>query len=103
VGAQTQDRPGGQRIEITGDFSHYDFKNYERYGLFSERISYQTRYFVPTNEQGVKAIEALTKNNSIVSAQKKHKASETIAQHSDTSFKKGSYPASRTPRSRNTA
>jgi len=57
---------GENRIEVKG-LNRADFHNLEKYGMFSERINYQTRYFVPTTKDGVKIIEKLTVRNPISS------------------------------------
>ena len=57
---------GEERIEITGpDFS--DFRLLERHGVFSERIQWKTRYFVPASKEGVSTVEAVVKNHPVVS------------------------------------
>ena len=59
---------GENRIEIKG-ISYRDFPIYEKYGVFSERISYETRYFIPNTEEGIETIKAIIKNAPIVSAE----------------------------------
>ncbi|MFH1740445.1 MAG: bifunctional class I SAM-dependent methyltransferase/DEAD/DEAH box helicase, partial [bacterium] len=59
---------GEYRIELTGP-DYRDFNNLERHGVFSERINYQTRYFIPvTKSEGIGAIEAIVKNAPVVGA-----------------------------------
>ena len=55
---------GEQRIEITGK-NLFEATDYP--GVFSERIAYIYRYFIPTDEKtGVQVIEQITKNNPVV-------------------------------------
>ncbi|MBN1472613.1 MAG: strawberry notch family protein [Syntrophaceae bacterium] len=57
---------GDDRIEIKGP-GYDDFKILEKYGVFSERINWETRYFIPASEQGVSTIESIIKNHPVVS------------------------------------
>ncbi|KKN75037.1 hypothetical protein LCGC14_0384110, partial [marine sediment metagenome] len=58
---------GDNRIELDGPgFS--DFEILKRYGVFSERIQYQTRYFIPAGKEGVDTLGRIVKNNPIVTA-----------------------------------
>lgn len=55
---------GEQRIEITGK-NLFEATDYP--GVFSERIAYIYRYFIPTDEKtGVQVIEQIMKNNPVV-------------------------------------
>ena len=38
----------------------------EKAGAFKERIQYETRFFIPTGEEGISAIEKITKNRPVV-------------------------------------
>jgi hypothetical protein len=60
---------GEQRIEILGpNYSVMD--ELRRNGVFSERIQYVTRHFIPTDaEKGAAVIEKITENRPIVSAE----------------------------------
>ena len=53
---------GEWRIEI-GQMNDWQLKRYS--GIMSERINYQTRYFIPNSEAGAKLLEELLKNNPI--------------------------------------
>lgn len=56
------------RIEIKNGFNLQDMQNHSKHGVFSERIQWQTRFFVPTSVQGVQSIEKLMVRNPVVSA-----------------------------------
>lgn len=56
------------RIELVGPSSFSEGEAVEKDGVFSERISYRKRYFVPTDESGVKTLQTLTKNRPVVDA-----------------------------------
>ncbi len=60
---------GEPRLELVGpDYRHGE--ELARHGIFSERISYQTRYFIPTEPgAAAKAIEAITKTRPVTSLQ----------------------------------
>lgn len=56
---------GERRIEITGpSYDDYD-SQLEADGVRSERIQFNTRYFVPTGEEGVKVLERIAKHRPI--------------------------------------
>lgn len=55
------------RYEIVGpDYRHMN--ELEKVGVFSERINWRTRYFLPTGPEAVAAMEQVTKNRPIVDA-----------------------------------
>jgi NTP hydrolase family protein/strawberry notch-like protein/inorganic pyrophosphatase-like protein len=56
---------GDYRIEIDGP-SYSDFNILKNYGVFSERIYYQTRYFIPSDAKGYNAIEKIIANTPVV-------------------------------------
>jgi len=58
---------GDQRIEIAG-LGYSDAEMLRKYGLFSERINYQTRYFIPTGKEGISTISQIVKNAPVVAA-----------------------------------
>jgi len=58
---------GDDRIEIKG-LSYADFNNYSKDGVFSERIDWNTRFFIPANREGVRAIRAIIKDVPVLSA-----------------------------------
>jgi hypothetical protein len=59
---------GEYRIEIRGDDLYPRLNELAGYGIFMERINFQSRFFIPTGEQeSVNAFEKLTKYNPIVS------------------------------------
>ena len=56
---------GENRIEVTGaDYKFFD--ELKRHGAYVERIQWDTRIFLPTDETGIKAIEAITENRPVV-------------------------------------
>ncbi len=53
------------RIELEGpDYVHTD--ELKKYGIFTERISYTTRYFIPADEKGVNAIKEIISSRQVV-------------------------------------
>ncbi len=58
---------GENRLELIGpDYRH--FEEMKRHGIFSERIDYKTRFFIPTEPAAAaSAIEAITKTRPVVS------------------------------------
>jgi hypothetical protein len=58
---------GESRLELVGpDYRHNE--ELSRHGIFSERINYQTRFFIPTEPgAAARAIEAITKNRPVTS------------------------------------
>lgn len=57
---------GENRLELIGpNYQHRD--ELSRQGVFSERINYETRYFIPTGGRAAAAIEAITKNRPVTS------------------------------------
>jgi|GEM_PF-597725 len=58
---------GDDRIEIKG-MSLPEFQNYRKDGIFSERIEWNTRFFIPAGKEGVKTIEAITRDIPVLSA-----------------------------------
>ncbi len=57
---------GENRLELSGD-NLYGFRNeLERYGVFSERINYDTRWFIPVGPKAVDIIEAITETRPVV-------------------------------------
>ncbi|MCG7850896.1 MAG: strawberry notch family protein, partial [Methanosarcinaceae archaeon] len=60
---------GDERIEITG-LDYNQFAILERKGAFSERITWKTRYFIPTDKAiGAKVIKSILTNNPVVSTE----------------------------------
>jgi predicted RNA methylase len=58
---------GEHRIELTGVSTFSDGEAIEKEGLFSERINFARRYFVPTDEEtGIKVLAALTQFRPVV-------------------------------------
>jgi hypothetical protein len=56
---------GEQRIELVGpDYRFTD--QLAGQGVFTERINWQTRYFVPTSDNGVDTIRAITSNRAVI-------------------------------------
>ncbi len=56
---------GDDRIELEGP-DYRAFNILEKYGVFSERINYNTRYFIPVSEQGIATIENIIDNHPVV-------------------------------------
>ncbi len=52
---------GERRIEIVGVSSFGEGQQLRRDGVFSERIQYETRYFIPTGDDAAKVFAAVTK------------------------------------------
>lgn len=53
------------RIEITGpDYRHID--ELKRHGVFVERVNWETRYFIPTTNEGIETIRAITASRPVV-------------------------------------
>ncbi|RLB91776.1 MAG: hypothetical protein DRH10_01030, partial [Deltaproteobacteria bacterium] len=62
---------GEDRIEIKGiEFPR--FSNMEKYGMFSERINWQTRFFIPTSQKGIRVIEKLMVRNPVAQIDRKN-------------------------------
>lgn len=57
---------GENRIEITGDDIYGRIDELKRHGVFTERIAYQLRYFIPINGNEQATIEAITRNRPII-------------------------------------
>ena len=59
---------GEPRIEITAkDNSLWASEGeLQKHGVFKERIQYETRFFIPSGEEGIKTIEAITANRPVV-------------------------------------
>lgn len=58
---------GENRIELRGpDYKHTE--ELKKRGVFVERISYDTRYFIPTTEEGIETIKKITENRPVVEA-----------------------------------
>lgn len=58
---------GEHRIEITGPQSYSEGEEIKKDGVFSERINYTVRYFVPTEpDAAAKTLEAITKHRPVV-------------------------------------
>jgi hypothetical protein len=58
---------GEDRIEITGpDYAHLG--ELQRAGVFTERIQWNTRFFIPTDASGPGVIEKITKHRPVVAA-----------------------------------
>ena len=56
---------GESRIEIIGpDWEHTE--ELRKHGVFTERINYNLRYFIPVGDQGIKTFEAIIKNRPII-------------------------------------
>lgn len=56
---------GEQRIELKGDNLYSFDHELKRYGVFTERINYETRHFIPTSESGVQTLERILKSKPI--------------------------------------
>jgi hypothetical protein len=68
---------GENRIEIVGpDYRHTS--ELDKHGVFQERIQYETRYFIPTTENGIDTLAAITKNRPIVNMTIPTKLKENI-------------------------
>lgn len=57
---------GEHRLEIGGEDLYKYADEFSRLGVFSERINYQTRYFIPTGERSGEIFEAITKHRPVV-------------------------------------
>lgn len=58
---------GENRIELKGpDYRHND--ELAKHGVFTERIQWETRYFIPTTNDGITAIEAITANRPVINS-----------------------------------
>lgn len=58
---------GEQRIELKGPSSFSEAAEVERDGVFSERINYEKRYFIPADEEaGTRVLERLTQYRPVV-------------------------------------
>ncbi len=56
---------GENRIELIGpEYGHA--AELKRHGVFQERIQWNTRYFIPTSEEGIETIKAITANRPVV-------------------------------------
>jgi len=65
---------GDYRIELIGPY-YTHMGELRKYGIFEERISYQTRYFIPTNkETGTKAIEEIISSRPVTDEEIPHGA-----------------------------
>ncbi len=60
---------GEYRLELSGDNLWKFDAELKKVGGYAERIQFQTRYFLPTGEAGVQAVESLTKSRPIVEVQ----------------------------------
>ncbi|HHX28361.1 MAG TPA: hypothetical protein GX716_05035, partial [Firmicutes bacterium] len=58
---------GESRIEILTHDPYYHRHELEKAGVFSERINWNTRFFIPTGENGPKVLDAITKYRPVVS------------------------------------
>ncbi|RLC88358.1 MAG: hypothetical protein DRJ03_02895, partial [Chloroflexi bacterium] len=67
---------GDDRIEVKG-MDPAKFSSFERYGMFSERINWQTRYFIPATKDGIIVIEKLTARNPVASVDGKKTGSSS--------------------------
>lgn len=67
---------GDWRLELTGPNVYFTARQYP--GIFSERINYDTRFFVPTGEAGEAILDRIIANNPVLDI--KNVASEEIQQ-----------------------
>lgn len=58
---------GEWRIELKGPM-YRELDLLSKYGVFMERINYDSRYFIPTSSDGIATIESIIKNAPIVQA-----------------------------------
>lgn len=79
---------GEDRIEIKGP-NYREIELLKKYGVFDERIQWETRYFLPTTEQGVSAIEKIIENNPIIRAIPSKSTEDIIAAGKILSSEKG--------------
>lgn len=76
---------GEQRIEIIGPDFRYG-EELARHGVFSERIQYKTRYFIPTEPgKAAAAIEAITKTRPVTSLSGGRSYNQTVEKQTETS------------------
>jgi C-terminal domain on Strawberry notch homologue len=58
---------GEHRIELVGPSSYSEGEQVKRDGVFTERINYNLRYFIPTDsERGTKTLAAITEHRPVV-------------------------------------
>lgn len=61
---------GEDRIEIIGDLYRYS-DELLRNGAFKERINYETRFFIPTDQKGLNVLKSITQSRPIVGMKNK--------------------------------
>jgi tRNA G10 N-methylase Trm11 len=90
-------RTSGEDRILLKDISYSDFQNLEQHGVFSERIAYETMFFVPVGDAGIPALQAIGRNNPITRAvppvgqEQGLREGETLAQRAEreTEFQEG--------------
>jgi hypothetical protein len=81
---------GDNRIEIKGP-DYYQLDELKKYGVFTERISYEARHFIPTNpEEGINAIREITVSRPVAEEVIPHGARATDITTQDVNFRRGS-------------
>ncbi len=79
---------GEYRIELIGpEYQHMD--QIKRYGVFLERVGWQTRYFIPTTNEGINVIKKIVETRPVVNSIAPLGAREDLGKTSP-SFKKSS-------------
>lgn len=73
---------GEDRVELIGP-EYLDTAELQRAGVFTERIQWKTRFFIPTTDEGATTLEQITKSKPIVQSQAPTSSTDRIAEALD--------------------
>ena len=89
---------GENRIELVGDDLYRYMGELNKAGVFTERINFQTRFFIPTGEKAVEVFKSITKYRPILEViPPKESASRTEPKTSQQTDYSTSRPATTCP------
>jgi predicted RNA methylase len=77
---------GEHRIELVGPQTFSEGQDVKKDGLFTERIDYKVRYFVPSDERGVDVLQRLTQYRPVMELTERGAAPEGLAAGDDAMF-----------------